>query len=351
MIPRLADVQLSVHQQAESSSAAARTLQKLVEVQVGERDAITELMRRIDHLSTALEEESLPRPANSRPVEGDFSSMFSSISFTTTGSYDIQVEGHNIETIIQPLQVMSSRLASTLESVVGSSPMLVTQSNVDWFVSEVKSLLRYAYLSAAASSSSDNFSFQGPFGHVYSLGRKIRTIPIRSTAVSRDASGFMVIEYVEGTDDYGRDVREFRFASFSSDTLGYGSAMTGLFTCTPRLLHEQRPHVARQLRVLRVIPSTSDAFRFARDNDVDKLKNLFKAGLASPFDYDQHGRSLLAVSKFTLSQSTPSKTTTNSTDPMSHEYFQVSATQFHQDMVDFLLLAGADPHIARLGQS
>jgi len=62
---------------------------------------------------------------------------------------------------------------------------------------------------------------------------------------------------------------------------------------------KRTPRVSRFIQEINVIPATSEAFQAAERNDVQRLRNLFKLKMASPFDYDENGRSLLWVSDST----------------------------------------------------
>lgn len=58
-------------------------------------------------------------------------------------------------------------------------------------------------------------------------------------------------------------------------------------------LENHRIHI----RISRVIPYNSLVFIAAIDGDVDRMRGLFSAGLASPFDVDNSGYSPLRVSR------------------------------------------------------
>ena len=72
------------------------------------------------------------------------------------------------------------------------------------------------------------------------------------------------------------------------------------------------------LKTLRVLPSTADVFRFAQSGDLDGIKTLFSKGQASIYDVDACHWSIL------------------------HKAFLVG----HKEVCQFLIKAGADPHIA-----
>lgn len=72
------------------------------------------------------------------------------------------------------------------------------------------------------------------------------------------------------------------------------------------------------LRTLRILPSTSDVFRLAQNGDLNEVKALFSKGQASIYDVDINNWSIL------------------------HKAFLVG----QKEVCEFLLDAGADPHIS-----
>lgn len=242
---------------------------------------------------TLLTQES----ANIQQGIQNFSNKLSSISFAETASNDIVIEGHGLENVIEPLRLMRSKLSSALQAVIEGRIQRISSTDVEWFVSEMTSLMQHGYQAASRGLSNNpqpiSSTFTAPLGIVFDIKRQIRTIPLLSSAFSKGPNGFMVIEYTEGFDTYRRNIKRFRFASFAQGVLGHSGA-AGVFTRT-HVDAQTPPSVTRQIRVLNVVPSTSEAFKYARVNDVEGLQRLFADRKASPFDYNEEGNSLLAV--------------------------------------------------------
>ncbi|KAK5656694.1 hypothetical protein OQA88_4240 [Cercophora sp. LCS_1] len=274
------------------------------------------VIKRIDESDSRMAELHNHRSAELTTALQSLSQQISTLSLTQTSAYDVSVEGDNLQSIIVPLQLMKSRLAKVLEIVDETQSLSVPTSKVDWFLSEMEDLTKYAYRSAASHQYS---GIQKPGTLSFSLTHKISTVPVHNLGMIRSSSGFLVIEHVEGRDDNGSKIHRFRFACFATGIADLPPAgLAGLITS-----HDDgaRTRISRQIRVLNIVPARSEAFRCARENNVARIMELFATGQASPLDFDEQGRSLLGI----------------------------SALYFQEEMVLFLLRAGCDPHLCRLG--
>jgi len=225
------------------------------------------------------------------------SEQIASLSLVHTSDHEVSVEGDNLHSIVVPLQLMKSRLVPAVETLSAAGSMSVAISTVDWFLSEIEDLTKFAYRSAGSSYQNRR---PKPYGSSYNLLRQMHTIPFIARGLSRSSSGFLVVDYAEGTDKENRKIQRFRFASFAVGIADLPpSGVAGLFTSYQDSPSGHSCRINRQIRVLNVVSSRSDAFRCARNNDVKGMMQLFSAGKASPFDFDENGRSLLTVCMFT----------------------------------------------------
>lgn len=217
------------------------------------------------------------------------SDRISSLHFTAMEQQQILVEGQNLDVAIGALQAMNHRVSTVLQALSPEGSLIVPESAVGWFSSELDSLLKYAYRSAADSRRCDYVP-----GLDFGLTRHIHTVPIRNSAFYSDQNGFMTIEVIDGQDVSGRRIRRIRFACFSTGFSQLGSGVVGLLA-----KHWETtvaaPQITRQIRVLNVRPSGDVVFKYACENNVRGLQKLFSAGKASVLDYDQYGLSRLAV--------------------------------------------------------
>jgi len=124
-------------------------------------------------------------------------------------------------------------------------------------------------------------------------------IPFRSTYESHTAAGTLLVQisvsYVG-----------------SNSTNGESKSLDICFSFTPRVeisttaifsrLRQQReaasttPRITRFVQALNIVPNSSDVFRYTRNNDVKALQKLFAEKKASPYDFNESGKSLLYVS-------------------------------------------------------
>ncbi len=229
------------------------------------------------------------------------SECLSWLSFTELGGYNVNVTGHNLEQAIDPLRLMNAHLAQALETATPENGNTMTINDAEWFASEVDKLLRYAHYSCATRQPiSQPGSPPGSTQLLDPNHRKVWVIKGSPSMISQDPPGFLAVEYLEGRDSEGRRTQQYRFLSFSNGILGGSSGISGYLTHFEGISSSYQPSIARQLSVLNVVSSSSEAFRCASNNDADRLRNLFTNKAASPFDFDEHGRSLLAVGRFLL---------------------------------------------------
>ena len=98
-----------------------------------------------------------------------------------------------------------------------------------------------------------------------------------------------MVEYVEGSDIYGHKIQRYRFACIVLNILGLQSGVAGLLDCTS---DQGLNQISRQLRIINVVQK----FTYTFDDEIESLKKMFSERRASPFDFNQHGFSLLGVS-------------------------------------------------------
>ncbi|KAK1760349.1 hypothetical protein QBC47DRAFT_366917 [Echria macrotheca] len=318
------------HSLSSASSTIQSGIQSLRDTLVPDLQAVGHSQQRLaEHVETtatslqALDRTiSSSRTQHSTEISTAFQSLseqIASLSLVHTSDYDVSVEGDNLQSIIVPLRLMKSRLAGAVETLSVAGSMSVPVSNVDWFLSEIEDLTKFAYRSAGSPYRNRR---PDAYGSSYSLLPQMHTIPFKARGVSRSPSGFLVVDYAEGTDKENRKIRRFRFACFAVGIADLPpSGVAGLFTSYQNSPPEYSCRINRQIRVLNVVSSRSDAFQCARRNDVEGMMQLFSAGKASPFDFDENGRSL----------------------------FTPAINLLHEDMVLFLLASGADPHMCKLG--
>lgn len=204
------------------------------------------------------------------------------------------IDGYSLENTIAPLRFISTQLSRIMETVVRTGTQTISSSNLEWLSSEMQKVKRFAYRSTGACNVPPH-AFRGPYQTYFNPRPSFATVPLCSSSTKfKNIEGFFVVEHTEAVDSYGREVQRYRFVSIClCDLTREQIGIAGLIESSQCENHP--PQVSRSLRQIAIVSSCSPAFSAASSGNLDGLKALLSARQASPFDYDENGRSLLEV--------------------------------------------------------
>ena len=253
--------------------------------------------------------------------EKHLANHFSSLIFAHDNSRDVIFEGRDLHSILISLMYIKPDLPTILDQLAGDGKSYLTQSDVCWVDQEFRNLLLSAHEIAAlelrtrrmSDSHSVPESRSSSRYHVTNRNDQSRTTQVimeqqvllalpRSVVYTfshkyyTEVGTIMIQCSITNFQDTRREKQhkyiEFRFAHFA--TSWRSTRVSGVFGLFSRQSDTTVP-IGRYIQEINIVRSGSKVFAAVRNDDVAMLQDLLSNKHASPFDYDELGRSLLYV--------------------------------------------------------
>ncbi|ERF76472.1 hypothetical protein EPUS_06134 [Endocarpon pusillum Z07020] len=255
--------------------------------------------------------------------------QITTISLTETEDNEIFFEGENLGAIVLPLLLMQTDLSKAIRNLMTEGSIKISRAEARWVEEEFEKLLVYGHEAAALAARSRRCKVCKRAAHHLGSAPATRTTSSKassSRSKSRNqnqhhilssklqrahrfqrrhqihtAAGILVLEtsvHDEGARRVGQSsssllaLRLSFFPKLNLSSVGVTAAFFKQFGTG------MEPKIMRLVQTYNTVPTTSEAFICAKENDVMGLQKLFAAGEASPYDCDEYGWSLLSEAAY-----------------------------------------------------
>jgi hypothetical protein len=264
-------------------------------------------------------------------LRSSLAQQIATLTLTETDFNEIIIEGKGLENVTLPLMLIQSELVRAIGTLTREGRMEISPSEASWIQEELENLLAHCheYAACAARERKARHRFlASSHEKLISAARRqtndingpskfstlSKPVTVQSHCLSSNLTGRIPFhsKYESCTAAGTLLVQISVSYAGSNSTNGESKSLDICFSFTPRVeisttaifsrLRQQReaasttPRITRFVRALNIVPDSSEAFRYTRNNDVKALQKLFAEKKASPYDYNESGESLLFVS-------------------------------------------------------